>query len=63
MDCMFMNGHFPWMPELVYLLKDDNVQNLVHRIITGGEGAHYHKISIKIRNSSARKYLGYEIDF
>ena len=39
MDCMFMNGHLPRMPELVYLLKDDNVQNLVHRIITGGEGA------------------------
>lgn len=37
-----MNGHFPRMPELVYLLKDDNVQNQVHRIITGGEGAHYH---------------------
>ena len=42
MDCMFMNGHFPRMPELVYLLKDDNVQNLVHRIITGGEGVYYH---------------------
>ena len=31
-----MNGHFPRMPELVYLLKDDNVQNLVHRINTVG---------------------------
>ena len=58
-----MNGHFPRMPELVYLLKDDNVQNLVHRIITGGEGAHYHKISINMRNSSAIKDLEYEIDF
>lgn len=58
-----MNDHFPRMPELVYLLKDDNVQNLVYLIITGGEEAHCHKISIKIRNSSARKYLGYEIVF
>lgn len=51
------------MPELVYLLKDDNVLNLVRLVITGGEEARYHKISVKIRNSSARKYLGYEIVF
>lgn len=61
MDCMFMNGHFPRMPELVYLLKDDNVQNLVHRIITGGEGVHYHKISIKIRKQRfTRGYKRYK---
>ena len=58
-----MNGHFPRMPELVYLLKDDNVQNLVHRIITGGEGAHYHKISIKMRNSSAINISGMKLIF
>lgn len=63
MDCTFINGHFFRMPELVYLLKDDNVLNLVRLVIKGGEEAHYHKISIKIRNSFARKYLGYEIVF
>ena len=55
MDCMFMNGHFPRMPELVYLLKNDKVQNLIHLRMTGGEGFRHHNISIKMSNSSRRK--------
>lgn len=52
---MFMDGHAPQMPKLVYLLKDDNVQNLIHLRMTGGEGFHHHKISIKMSNSSGIK--------
>ena len=47
---MFLNGHFPRMPELVYLLKNDKVQNLIHLRMTGGEGSHHQKISIKMQS-------------
>ena len=49
---MVMEGHAPEMPTLVYLAKDDNVQNLIHLRMTGGEGFHNHKISIKMSHSS-----------
>lgn len=52
---MFMEGHAPQEPELVYLLKDDNVQNLIHLRMKGGDGFHHHKISIKLSNSSGLK--------
>lgn len=52
---MHMDGHAPKKPELVYLLKDDNVQNLIHLRMTGGDGFHHHKISIKMSNSSGIK--------
>lgn len=52
---MFMDGHAPQMPELVYLSKNDNVQNLIHLRMTGGEGFHHHKISINMGNSSGIK--------
>jgi len=52
---MHMDGHAPQMPELVYLKKDDNVQNLIRLRMTGGEGFHHHKISIKLSNSSGIK--------
>jgi hypothetical protein len=50
-----MDGHVHQISELAYLLKDDNVQNLIHLRITGGEGFHHHKISIKMSNSSGIK--------
>lgn len=49
---MSMTGHAPRKPELKYLAKDDNVQNLVYLRMNGGEGFHSHKISIKMSNSS-----------
>ena len=52
---MHMDGHAPQKPELVYLLKDNNVQNLIHLRMTGGDGFHHHKISIKMSNSSGIK--------
>ena len=52
---MHMDGHAPQRPQLVYLMKDDNVQNLIHLRMTGGEGFHNHKISIKMSNSSGIK--------
>ena len=52
---MYMDGHVPQKPELVYLLKDDNVNNLIHLRMTGGESFHNHKISIKMSNSSGIK--------
>ena len=52
---MQMDGHPPKEPKLVYLLKDDNVQNLIHLRMTGGEGFHHHMISIKLSNSSGIK--------
>lgn len=52
---MFMDGHAPQMPKLVYLVKDDNIQNLIHLRMEGGEGFHHHKISIKMSNSSGIK--------
>lgn len=52
---MQMDGHPPKEPKLVYLLKDDNVQNLIHLRMTGGNGFHHHKISIKLSNSSGIK--------
>jgi len=52
---MFMDGHAPQMPKLKYLLKDDNVQNLIQLRMAGGEGFHHHKISIKMSNSSGIK--------
>lgn len=52
---MYMDGHAPQAPELVYLQRDDNVQNLIHLRMTGGEGFHHHKISIQMSNSSGIK--------
>lgn len=52
---MHMDGHDPHEPQLVYLLKDDNVRNLIHLRMTGGSGFHHHKISIKMSNSSGIK--------
>ena len=52
---MSMAGHAPKEPELVYLAKDENVQNLIHLRMTGGEDFHNHKISIKLSNSSGIK--------
>lgn len=52
---MQMDGHEPHEPKLVYLLKDENVQNLIHLRMTGGSGFHHHKISIKMSNSSGIK--------
>ena len=52
---MYMEGHEPYKPKLVYLIKDDNVQNLIHMRMAGGEGFHNHKISIKMSNSSGIK--------
>lgn len=49
---MYMTGHAPQIPTLVYLAKDDNVKNLIHLRMTGGEDFHNHRISIKISNSS-----------
>lgn len=50
-----MAGHAPQEPKLVYLSKDDNVQNLIHLRLTGGEDFHHHKISIEMSNSSGIK--------
>ena len=50
-----MDGHAPQRPQLVYLMKDDNVQNLIHLRMTGGSGFYNHKISIKMSNSSGIK--------
>ncbi len=52
---MSMEGHAPEIPKLVYLAKDDNVKNLIQLRMTGGEGFHHHKISIKMSNSSGIK--------
>lgn len=52
---MQMDGHEPHEPKLVYLLKDENVQNLIHLRMTGGSSFHHHKISIKMSNSSGIK--------
>lgn len=52
---MHMAGHTPQRPKLVYLLKDDNVQNLIHMRMTGGEDFHNHKISIRMSNTSGIK--------
>lgn len=52
---MFMEGHSPQKPELLYLLKDNNVQNLIHLRMKEGEKFHHHKISIKLSNSSGMK--------
>lgn len=52
---MHMAGHAPQSPVLVYLIKDDNVQNLIHLRMTGGEDFHNHKLSIKMSNSSGIK--------
>ena len=49
---MFMDGHEPREPELVYLLKDDNVRTLIHLRMAGGERFHHHKLSIKMSSSS-----------
>ena len=52
---MSMAGHAPKKPDLVYLVKDESVQNLIHLRMTGGEEFHNHKISIKLSNSSGIK--------
>lgn len=52
---LHMAGHAPQQPTLVYLVKDDNVQNLIHLRMNGGEDFHNHKISIKLINSSGIK--------
>lgn len=52
---MQMDGHPPKKPVLVYLQKDDNVQNLIHLRMTGGDGFRHHMISIKLSNSSGIK--------
>lgn len=52
---MQMDGHEPHEPKLVYLLKDENVQNLIHLRMAGGLSFHHHKISIKMSNSSGIK--------
>ncbi|MDO5833403.1 MAG: hypothetical protein Q4Q21_02255 [Lachnospiraceae bacterium] len=52
---MQMDGHEPHEPKLVYLLKDENVQNLIHLRMAGGSSFHHHKISIKMSNSSGIK--------
>ena len=49
---MYMTGHVPQIPTLVYLAKDDNVKNLIHLRMTGGEDFHNHRISIKLSKSS-----------
>lgn len=52
---MHMDGHAPQKPELIYLLKDENVNNLIRLRMTGGETFRHHKISIKMSNSSGIK--------
>lgn len=52
---MHMDGHLPLKPQLVYLLKDDNVQNLIHLRMNGGTGFHSHKFTIKMSNTSGIK--------
>lgn len=49
---MYMAGHAPQIPTLVYLAKDDNIKNLIHLRMTGGDDFHNHRISIKMSNSS-----------
>ena len=49
---LYMDGHEPQEPELVYLLKDDNVRTLIHLRMAGGERFHHHKLSIKMSSSS-----------
>ena len=52
---MHMDEHAPQKPALSYLLKDENVQNLIHLRMNGGEAFHHHKISIKLSSSSGIK--------
>ncbi len=52
---MEMDGHSPKKPTLVYLQKDDNVKNLIHLRMTGGDSFRHHMISIKLSNSSGIK--------
>lgn len=47
-----MAGHAPRKPELKYLVKDVDVQNLVLMRMTGGTDFHSHRITIKMSNSS-----------
>lgn len=48
---MEMTGHAPKEPTLIYLLKDDNVHNLIHLRMTGGDNFHNHRISIKMSHT------------
>lgn len=52
---MSMAGHAPNKPELVYLAKDENVQNLIRLRMAGGDDFHNHKISIEMSSSSGIK--------